>query len=124
RDPAAHGVADSAAHVLGAGIDVHDDRLRSAADERVGVRGAERDHLVRADDELREFAGPTLGPRLGERLDQTGMIAAEVSEDVLHARLGERFEERGARRVVALGHGRGLPVYGYPLIWPIAAWGG
>ena len=105
----------------GAGIDVHDDRLRPAADERVGVRGAERDHLVRAHDELREFAGPALGPRLGERLDQAGMIAAEVGEDVLHARLGERLEERGARRVVALGHDRGLPVSGYPIIVPIAA---
>ena len=104
RHPAAHGVGDRAAHVLGARVHVHDHGGGAAGDERVGVGGAERDDLMRADDDPGKLALPAFGPRLRQGLDEAGMVAAEVGVDVGDTRLGQRLEERGARRAVALGH--------------------
>ena len=111
-------VGDGAAHVLGAAVHVHDHGARLAGDQGVGVRGAQRHHLVRADDQLRQFALAALGAGLGHGLDDAGVIAAEVGEDVGDARLRQRLKERGARRVVALAHLRGPPASGYPHIVP------
>ena len=62
RDVAAHRVADLAAEVLRPAVDVDDDRLRLPGHAGVGVRGGQRHHLVRADDEprVRVFAARAL----------------------------------------------------------------
>ena len=55
RDTAAHRVADRAAEVLGARVDVDEDGLRLPGHAGVGVRGGQRDGLVRAHDDPREL---------------------------------------------------------------------
>src|SRR5580693_1165151 len=54
----------------------------------VGVRGGQRHHLVRADDEpgVRVLEALRLGLRV--RLDQARMVATEVGEDIADAGLG------------------------------------
>jgi len=104
RDASAHGVADTAAEVLRARVDMDDDRLRLARDHRIGVRGGDGNGLVRADDDLRQRVRPALGAGLRHRLDQPGMIAAEVGEDIRDPGLRQRLEEGGARGVIPLGH--------------------
>jgi hypothetical protein len=107
RHPAAHRVVDGAAEILGAGVDVHDHGLRLAGHHRVGVRGGQRDGLVRAHDQPGQAATLGAGPVLSERLENPRMVAAEVGEDVADARLGQRLKERGARRVHAREHKSG-----------------
>ena len=101
---AAHGVVHHAANVLGAGIDVDHDRLRLTRHHGVRVGGGERHRLVRAEDELRQLILTAIGLGLGEGLDDAGVIAAEIGEDVADARFRQCLEERAARRVIALGH--------------------
>ena len=83
---------------------MHHDRLRLAGHHGVRVGGGQRHGLVRADDQLRELIPAAVGLGLGEGLDEAGMIAAEIGEDVADARFGQGLEERAAGRVIALGH--------------------
>ena len=55
-------------------------------------------------DDLRETGHAVLGVKLRQRLDQPGMVAAEVREDVPDARLGQGLKERFTRRLVALSY--------------------
>ena len=91
-DAAAHGVVERAGERLGAAIDVDDDRLRPSADLGEAVGGGERHHLVGTGDDGRD--DPPGRPCLGDRLDQRRMVAAEIGEDMRHARFRQRVEQR------------------------------
>jgi len=83
RNPAAHGVADGATHVLRAGVDVHDDRLRRRGDgvnPATSMGGAERNRLMRADDELGQFLRTTLGLGMREPFDKAGMAFPRLAK--------------------------------------------
>ena len=91
--PAPGGVVDRAAQVLGPRIDVHEHGLGLAGDGGVGVRRAEGDGLVRADDQFGQVGPASLGADLGERLDQARVVAAEVGEHVADSGFGQRFQK-------------------------------
>ena len=90
-------IVDRAAERQRAAIDMDDDRLRAARKLCAPLRASQRQHLGGTSDHAWDLAA--FGARLGDRLDQPGMIAAEVGEDELHPRLLERIEKSGARRV-------------------------
>jgi hypothetical protein len=90
--------------VLGAAVDVHQHGLRLAGDLRVALGGAECDELVRADHQLRQLAEAAVlpGPRI--RLDDPGVVAAEVGEQEAHTRLAQRGQQRLAGRARPVRH--------------------
>ena len=83
-------VVDRAAERLRAAFDMHDDRLGAAGQLRVAMGAAHRHHFVGTGDDGRNW--PTERSRLGDRLDQRRMIAAEIGEDVGDARFLQRLE--------------------------------
>nr|WP_286276351.1 hypothetical protein [Naasia aerilata] len=94
--PRPRGVVHRAAQVGGAHVRVDEHRLRASRDGGVAVRGAQRRVLVRAQDH-----GGRVDPALpvgGEGLDDCGMVAAEVGEQVLDARIPQRLDEQRGRR--------------------------
>ena len=98
RHPVPGGVVHGTAEVLGAAVDVHQHSLRLAGDLGVTLGRAERDELVRADHQFRQFAGDTVLPGPGIRLDDPGVVAAEVGEQIADARRADRCQQRPARR--------------------------
>jgi hypothetical protein len=84
-DASAHGVVDPAAEVLRTRVHMDDHGLRLTGDHGVGVRGGQGNGLVGADDDLRQRVRPSFRAGLCHRLDQPGMIAAEVGEDIRYA---------------------------------------
>ncbi len=97
RRAAPRDIVDRASERQRAAIDMDDDRLRAARKLCAPLRASQRQHLGGTSDHARDLAA--FGARLGDRLDQPGMIAAEVGEDELHPRFLERIEKSGARRV-------------------------
>ena len=74
------GVVNRSSQRLRAAVDVHHDGLRASGQLRVTVRASHRDHFVRAGDDGGDRSAQ--GARLGDRLDESGMVAAEIGEDV------------------------------------------
>jgi hypothetical protein len=104
RHPAPRRVVDRPAEVLGAAVDVHQDRLRFAAHLRVPVGGAQRHELVRAQDQLGQRVQRSRALRVRVGLHDAGMVAAQVRERVPGARLPHRLKERRGRGVRRAGH--------------------
>jgi hypothetical protein len=80
RHPPPGRVVHGAAEVLGAAVDMHEDRLSLAADLGVPLRRAERDELVRAEHQFRQGVGAAVAARPRVRLNDPGVVAAQVRE--------------------------------------------
>ena len=78
------GVVDRPAQRLRAAVDMHHDRLGPPRQLRVAMGAGHRDHFVRTGDDGGDR--PAQGSRLGDRLDESRMIAAEIGEDIGDAR--------------------------------------
>src|SRR5216683_2273634 len=98
------GVVHRAAEILGTAFHMHKHRLWFAADLCIPVGGAQRHALVRAQDQLGK-RGPRPRPaRPRVRLQDAGVITAEVRERITHPGLAHRLKERRAGRVGGFGH--------------------
>ncbi len=91
------GIVNGAAERLGATFDMHHDGLRPSRDLGEAVSGSESHHLVRTGDDLRIAA--VAGRLRSQRLDEGGVIAAEVGEYVLDSGFAHRLEQCGACRL-------------------------
>ncbi len=87
-------VVDRACQGLRAALHMHEHGLRDPRRLPEPVRGAHADHLVRASDDLGDFASRR--PRLGDRLDEGGVVAAEVDEQIGDASLDKSVQESAA----------------------------
>ncbi len=97
-------VVHGTAEILGAAVDVHQHRLGLAADLGIPLRRAERDELVRAEHQFRQGAGAAVAAGLRVGLDDPGVVAAQVREQVRHAGLAHRLQQRPAHRVPPVSH--------------------
>jgi len=88
---------DGAAQRLRAAFDMHDHGLRLPVELRGAMRAAERHHLTGRRDHLRNR--PAQRASFRDRLDQRWMVAAEICEQVRHARIHQRLKQGGAGAV-------------------------
>jgi hypothetical protein len=82
---------------LRAAVDVDHDGLRAPGQLRVAVGAGHGDHFMGTGDYCGD--GSAQGSRLGDRLDESWMIAAEISKDLRDARFLQRLEHCGARGI-------------------------
>ncbi len=111
RGAALGGVVDGAAEREGAGVHVHHHRLGLARHLGVALGGVKPDHLERGGDHLGDR--PAVGARLGDRLQQGGVVGAEVAEDDRDTGFLQGFQEGG----------RG-GVHGFPPVLPLGCTSG
>ena len=90
-------VVNRAAERLRAAVDVHEHRLRATRGLRIAMRGRHRDHFRRTGDDLRTRL--VRRARLRDRLDQSGVIAAEIREQIFDAAFDQRIENCRTRRI-------------------------
>src|SRR5208282_745652 len=90
-------VVDGSAERLRPAVDMHDDRLGATRQLSVALSTTHRGHFVRTGDDG-GYSSPE-GSRLGDRLDQSGMITAEIGEDIGDARFLERLKHCRAGRI-------------------------
>src|SRR5208337_2442546 len=90
-------VVHGSAERLSAAVDMHDDRLGATRQLCVAMGATHRHHFVGTGHDGGYL--PPEGSRLGDRLDQSGMIAAEIGEDIGDARFLERLKHCRAGRI-------------------------
>ncbi len=98
-DAPLRGVVHHAAEILGPALDMHDHGLRHPGHLRVSLRRGHRDTLVRAHEQCGQFVLDAVRAGLRVRLQETGVVAAEIGEHVPDAPLGEGLQECPAGRV-------------------------
>ena len=118
RHPPPGHVVHGAAQVLGAAVDVHEYRLGLATDLGIPLRRAERDELVRAQHQFRQGVGAAVAAGLRVGLDDPGVVAAQVREQVPHAGLAHRLQQRPAHRLLPVSHRHHRPRPHRPARWP------
>ncbi len=103
-------VVDRPAHRLRSAFNVHDHGLRFPGNLGKAVRGRKRDHLVGTGDDLGKTAA-AFGLRRN-RLDEGGVVAAEIGKDVLDPGFAQGIEQGSTGR----RHGRpgGMAGVGQP----------
>ena len=90
-DAALGDVVDGSGHGLGAAIDVHQDGLGASGDLREALGAGQRDHFIGAGDHLRN--GLAGGPGLGQRFDDSRMVAAEIGEQVRDSGIDQGLDQ-------------------------------
>ena len=105
RHPPPGHVVHGAAEILGAAVNVHEHRLGLPADLGIPLRRAQRDELVRAQHQFRQRVGAAVAAGLRVGLDDPGVVAAQVREQVSHAGVAHRLQHRLAHRVPPVSHG-------------------
>ena len=91
------GVVDRPAQRLRPAVDMDHDGLGAPGQLRVTVGASHGDHFMRT----RDDGGyrPARGSRLGDRLYESRMVAAEIGEDVGDPRFLQRLQHRRARGI-------------------------